>query len=132
MLVTEQEIIKIKEFISQLNGMEDSVVMVEGKRDARALQRLGFSGKLMELHKFGRLVDFADYAAQYKKAIILFDRDRKGRYLTGKTIQLLARRTKIDLSFRRRLYAITKGQVMFTEQLRCYEPMLSRARCPFD
>lgn len=124
MLVTEQEIIKIRDFVSQLNGMKDSVVIVEGKRDAGALQRLGFSGKVLQFHKFGGMVNFADSAARYKNVIILFDRDKKGRYLTGKTIQLLTRRTRIDLSFKKRLRAITKGQVTFTEQLRCYEPYL--------
>lgn len=125
MPVTENEVTEIREFISHLNSMQDSVVVVEGKRDAGALQRLGFSGRLLEFHKFGGLVDFADFVARYKNVIILFDRDRKGRYLTGKTIRLLARRTKIDLSFKRRLCAITKGQVMFTEQLRCYEPYVT-------
>ena len=123
-LVTEQEIMQIRDFISQLNSMKDSAVIVEGKRDARALQRLGFSGKILEFHKFGGMVNFADSAARYRSVIVLFDRDKKGRYLTGKAIQLLARRTRVDLSFKKRLRAITRGQIVFTEQLVCYEPYL--------
>ncbi|MCE9617278.1 MAG: topoisomerase [Nitrosarchaeum sp.] len=125
MLVTEQEIHEIRNFVFQLNLMKGSVVVVEGKRDASALKKLGFSGQIIEFHKFGGIVNFADYVARYEKLIILFDRDRKGRYMTGKTIQLLQRRTKIDLSFKRKLAVITKGKVRFVEQLVCYESYLA-------
>ena len=125
MLVTEQEIIELKNFIFQLNSMKDSVVVVEGKRDSIALKKLGYSGKVLEFHKFGGMIDFTDSVSKYKRLIILFDRDKKGRKLTGKTIQLLQRRTKIDLSFKKRLREITKGKIMFIEQLVCYESYLA-------
>lgn len=124
MQITEQEIGEIRNFIHQLNLIEDGVVVVEGKRDSAALRKLGFSGKVLEFHKFGGIVNFTDYVSKYKKLIILFDRDKKGRYLTGKTIHLLQRRTKIDLSFKRKLRIITKGKIMFIEQLVCYESYL--------
>ena len=124
MLVTEQEIHEIKKFVFQLNLMKDSVVVVEGKRDTAALKKLGFSGQVIEFHRFGGIVNFADSVAKYEKLIILFDRDRKGRYLTEKTIQLLQRRTKIDLSFKRKLTVITRGKIRFVEQLICYESHL--------
>jgi len=123
-LVTEQEITEIKNFIFQLNSMKDSVVIVEGKRDSIALKKLGYSGKVLEFYRFGGMVNFADSVAKYKRLIILFDRDKKGRYLTGKTIQLLQRRTKVDLSYKRKLREITKGKIMFIEQLVCYESYL--------
>ncbi len=125
MLVTEQEIIELKNFIFQLNSMEDSIVVVEGKRDSIALKKLGYTGKVLEFHKFGGMINFADSVSKYKRLIILFDRDKKGRTLTGKTIQLLQRRTKIDLSFKKRLREITKGKIMFIEQLVCYESYLA-------
>ena len=124
MLVTEQEIIELKNFISELNSMKDSIVVVEGKRDSIALKKLGYSGKVLEFHRFGGMVNFTDSVSKYKRLIILFDRDKKGRRLTGKTIQLLQRRTKIDLSFKRKLRVITKGKIMFIEQLVCYESYL--------
>ncbi len=125
MLVTEQEIIELKNFIFQLNSMKDSIVVVEGKRDSIALKKLGYSGKVLEFHKFGGMIDFADSVSKYNRLIILFDRDKKGRYLTGKIIQLLQRRTKVDLSFKRKLREITKGKIMFIEQLVCYESYLA-------
>jgi len=123
-LVTEQEIHDLKKFVFQLNLMKDSVVVVEGKNDAIALKKIGFSGRIIEFHKFGGVVNFADSVAHYQKLIILFDRDRKGRHLTGKTIQILERRIKIDLSFKRKITAITKGKIRFVEQLVCYESYL--------
>ena len=124
MLVSEQEIIDMKNFIFQLNSKKDDVVVVEGKRDHNALRKLGYSGKILEFHKFKGMINFTDYAAKYKNIIILFDRDKKGRRLTGKTIQLLQRRTNIDLSYKRKLRLITKGKIVFIEQLVCYESFL--------
>ena len=121
MIVSEQEIIDMKNFIFQLNSKKDNVVVVEGKKDHNALRKLGYSGKVLEFHKFKGMINFTDYAAKYKNIIILFDRDKKGRHLTGKTIQLLQRRTNVDLSYKRKLRLITKGKIMFIEQLVCYK-----------
>lgn len=125
MLVTEQEIAELKKFVFQLNSLKGSAVVVEGKRDSTALKKLGYSGKVLEFHRFGGMVNFTDFASKYEKIIILFDRDKKGRYLTGKTIHLLQRRTKVDLSYKRKLRSITKGKIMFIEQLVCYESFLA-------
>lgn len=121
MIVTEQEISEIKNYITNLNSMKESVVIVEGKRDAAALRKIGFSGKVLEFHKFGGIINFADSVAKYENLIILFDGDKKGKFLTGKTIQLLQRRTNVDLTFKRKLTSITKGKIRFIEQLVCYE-----------
>ena len=124
MFVTEQEILQVKNFVLHLNSIKDSVLVVEGKRDAMALRKIGVSGKIVEFHKFGGMVKFTDSVAEYSRIIILFDRDRKGQSLTKRTIQLLGRRTRIDLSFKKKLRTITKGKIMFIEQLVCYESYL--------
>lgn len=123
MLVTEQEIIELKDFIFQLNSIEETVV-VEGKRDSIALRKIGYTGKILEFHKFRGMVNFTDSVAKYGNLILLFDRDRQGRQLTEKTIQLLQRRTKIDITYKRKLMVITKGKIKFIEQLVCYESYL--------
>jgi len=117
----ESEIAEIKKFINLLNSQKDSVVVVEGKRDSAALIKLGYSGKILEFHKFNGMIKFADSAAKYRKLILLLDGDRKGKYLTKKIIELLERRTKIDLLFKKKLVSITKGKIRFIEQLVCYE-----------
>lgn len=125
MIVTEQEISELQNFVLQLNSVTDGIVIVEGKRDSNALKKLGYQGKILEFHKFGGMIKFTDAVAKYKKIIVLFDRDRKGRHLTGRTIQLLQRRTQLDLSYKRKLRQITKGKIMFIEQLVCYESYLA-------
>ena len=117
----ESEIVEIKKFINLLNSQKNSAVIVEGKRDSAALIKLGYSGKILEFHKFNGMIKFADSAAKYRKLILLLDGDRKGRYLTKKIIGLLEHRTKIDLLFKKKLVSITKGKIRFIEQLVCYE-----------
>ena len=117
----ENEIAEIKKFIDLLNSEKDGVVIVEGKRDSAALIKLGYSGKILEFHRFNGMVKFADSAAKYHKIILLLDGDRKGKYLTKKIIELLEHRTKIDLLFKKKLVSITKGKIRFIEQLVCYE-----------
>jgi len=117
----ENEIAEMKKFIDLLNSEKDSIVIVEGKRDSAALVKLGYSGKILEFHRFNGMVKFADSAAKYHKIILLLDGDRKGKYLTKKIIELLEHRTKIDLLFKKKLVSITKGKIRFIEQLVCYE-----------
>jgi 5S rRNA maturation endonuclease (ribonuclease M5) len=119
-----QEIEEIRNFISTLNLQTNSVVVVEGKRDSAALKKIGYSGIVLEFHRFGGLVKFTDSVAQYQNVIMLLDGDRKGRYLTGKIIAQLQRRTRVDLSFKKKLVSITKGKIRFIEQLVCYESYL--------
>jgi 5S rRNA maturation endonuclease (ribonuclease M5) len=121
-IITEQEVDELKDFISQLNSMKGSVVIVEGKRDSAALKKIGFLGQVFEYHKFRGMINFTDSVARYENLIILFDGDRKGKHFTRKTIQLLQRRTNVDLTFKRKLTSITKGKIRFIEQLVCYEP----------
>jgi len=117
----ETEIAEIKKFMDSLNSQKNCVVVVEGKRDAAALVKLGYSGKILEFHKFNGMIKFADSAAKYSRLILLLDGDRKGKYLTKKIIDLLEHRTKIDLLFKKKLVSITKGKIRFIEQLVCYE-----------
>jgi len=117
----ESEIAEIKKFVNLLNLQKNSVVVVEGKRDSAALKKLGYSGKIIEFHRFNGMIKFTDSAAKYRKLILLLDGDRKGRYLTKKIIGLLEHRTKIDLLFKKKLVTITKGKIRFIEQLTCYE-----------
>jgi 5S rRNA maturation endonuclease (ribonuclease M5) len=61
-LVSEQEILKLKDFVFELNSIKNSVVVVEGKRDSSALKKLGYSGKILEFHRFGGMINFIDSA----------------------------------------------------------------------
>lgn len=109
----------INELITELNGI-NAVVVVEGKRDAQALRSLGFNGTLMQFHSYGGYVRFADIVAKHNRVVILFDYDEKGRYMTYRLVKLLQRRTRPDLTYRRRLARITQGKIRFVEQLCAY------------
>ena len=124
MMISEQEIRDLKNFIVLLNSKLDSAVIVEGKRDSEALKKIGFSGRVLEFHKFRGLRKFVDLVSEYNSLIILLDGDRKGRYLTTKIVEQLERRVKIDLSFKRKLVSITKGKVRFIEELGGYKSFL--------
>ena len=117
----ETEIAEIKKFMNSLNSQTNCAVVVEGKHDTAALVKLGYSGKILEFHRFNGMIKFADSAAKYSRLILLLDGDRKGKYLTKKIIELLEHRTKIDLLFKKKLVSITKGKIRFIEQLVCYE-----------
>ena len=119
MEIAEQEIVDLQRFIADLNSA-GGVVAVEGMRDAAALRKMGYSGDIMEFHRFGGMVSFAEHAARYGMVILLFDGDRTGRRLARDAIRLLQRRTRVDTTYRRRLRKVTRGKVMFTEQLSCY------------
>lgn len=124
MNITEQEIQDLKNLVFVLNTKQDSAIIVEGKRDSAALKKIGVTGKVLEFHRFQGLSKFADSVSKYQSLIILLDRDRKGRHLTAKIIGQLERRTKIDLSFKRKLVSVTKGKIRFIEELGCYESFL--------
>lgn len=122
--VSEQEIRDLQNFVFLLNSKQDCAIIVEGKRDAEALKKIGVTGKVLEFHRIQGLRKFTDLVSNYKSIILLLDRDRKGRFLTAKIVEQLERRTRIDLSFKRKLVSITKGKIRCIEELGCYESFL--------
>jgi len=124
MRVSQEEIQDLKKFIILLNSKIGSAVIVEGKRDSSALKKIGYSGTILEFHRFRGLRKFVDSVSEYKSLILLLDGDRKGRYLTAKIVHQLERRNRIDLSFKKKLVAITKGKIRFIEELGFYESFL--------
>ena len=119
-MIDESELVQLQKFIHSLNSKNDSIVVVEGKRDTSALKKLGYSGNICEFHSFKGLARFADSMSHYKNLIVLFDGDRKGKYLTSKIISQLEHRVRIDLSFKKKLVSITKGKIRHIEDLSKY------------
>lgn len=123
-MVPYDEIFKLQNFISDLNSEHESIVIVEGKRDSAALKKLGFTEQILEFHRFGGITKFADSVSHHKNLIILFDSDRKGKYLTRRVIEQLEHRTRIDLSYKKKLIEITNGRIRAIEELIRYEPFV--------
>lgn len=125
MEISHAEISDLQNFIVELNSAHESVVVVEGKRDSAALAKLGYEEKILEFHSFGGITKFADSVSCHKNLIVLFDFDRKGKYLTRRIIMQLERRTKIDLSYKKRLAQITRGKIRTIEELSRYVPAVN-------
>jgi 5S rRNA maturation endonuclease (ribonuclease M5) len=123
--VSDDEIMNLRQFINGLNSTK-SVVVVEGKRDSAALKKLGFTQEILEFHRFGGIAKFADLVSNHKNLIVLFDSDKKGRYLTRRIIEQLQHRTKIDLTHKKKLMQITCGKIRAIEELSRYEQYLEQ------
>ncbi|CAE6499159.1 putative Toprim domain protein (Modular protein) [Candidatus Nitrosotenuis uzonensis] len=123
-IVSHQEVTALLNLIHEINEEKDSVVVVEGKRDSYALKCIGFSCKILEFHRFGGLTKFSDSVSGHKNIILLFDSDRKGRYLTRRVIEQLERRAKINLYYKKRLNQITGGKIRTIEEISQYEDAL--------
>ena len=117
----DQDIIQaLMLFVRKLNDecKNGALVVVEGQRDARALESIGFKGDLFLLCHNKSLVELASEAERYGKTILLLDLDKKGRALTKKAAIILQEKSiKIDLFFRRELIKATKGKIRHIEEL---------------
>jgi 5S rRNA maturation endonuclease (ribonuclease M5) len=119
----------LHEFIDMLNEEAEygSVIVVEGKRDVEALNRIGFKGNLTILNHFKGITDFVDNHCQIrKKIILLLDMDRTGKHLTSKLVsQLQHKGNNVNLFYKKALAKITNGKIRQVEELAAYAPNLS-------
>ena len=94
--------------ISKLTCLgKDEVVIVEGKKDKIALEKLGVRN-IITLNKPLYLV-VEDVASRYKKAVILTDLDKEGMALYGRlSSDLQSHGVSVDNSFRNSLFRNTK------------------------
>ena len=112
-------------FIEKIKSSE-ILVIVEGKKDREALQKLGI-GNIVELSKKPLFQVIEDVASKNKDCIILTDLDAKGRELYGKLNRGLSHfGIKVDDSFRNFLRKET--QLRQIEGLRSYMEKLSKSK----
>lgn len=113
---------EINEFVNQINSesVQESLILVEGKRDLEALSYLGCNGNIRMYHNFKNPIDVVDkFRDKYKKLIILLDLDRTGEIMTKKICNMLSQRY-IDQSYRMRLLSITQGRIKNIEELKSF------------
>ena len=79
---------RLREVLEALYEINKRVpVIVEGKKDAMALRRLGLMGHIITLHSGNNLYEFSeDISERFEKVIVLLDWDSKGEVLS-KTLQ---------------------------------------------
>ena len=126
--IDDQTVERLRSFVGMLNEESErgSVIVVEGRRDAEALSRIGSTGNLAVFHHFKGVADFVDSHEESKKVILLLDMDRTGKYLTSKLVsQLQSRRHNVNLFYKKTLAKITNGRVRHVEDLVIYAPHLS-------
>lgn len=120
---------KLRHFVGQLNEESEkgSVVVVEGRRDAKALSSIGFRGNPAVFHNFKGVADFVDSHDHIgRKIILLLDMDRTGKYLTSRLLsQLQMRKGNVTLSYKHALARITNGKVRHVEDLSTFAPQMS-------
>lgn len=113
---------EINEFVNQINSesVQESLILVEGKRDLEALSYLGCNGNIRMYHNFKNPIDVVDkFRDKYKKLIILLDLDRTGEIMTKKIYNMLSQRY-IDQSYRMKLLSITQGRIKNIEELKSF------------
>jgi len=127
--INDQTVERLRGFVDMLNEESEkgSVIVVEGRRDAEALSRIGFTGNPTVFHHFKGIADFLDcHDDTDKKIILLLDTDRTGKHLTSRLVsQLQSRRHHVNLFYKKALARITNGKVRHVEDLVIYAPHLS-------
>lgn len=124
----EQVVEKLRHFVGMLNEESEkgSVIVVEGRRDAEALSRIGFTGSPAVFHNFKGVADFVDSHGYEKKVILLLDMDRTGKHLTSRLLShLQSRKNNVSLFYKHTLAKITNGKVRHVEDLSVYAQQMS-------
>ncbi|MBN2454612.1 toprim domain-containing protein [Candidatus Woesearchaeota archaeon] len=98
---------EILQLIEQINNSGKAIV-VEGKKDLAALQRLGVKNRIFMINK-PLFALSEEIAAQTKDIIILTDLDKKGKELYGRlSTQLQRLGVRIDSKYREFLFKNSK------------------------
>lgn len=126
--IDQDEVQRLQKFVNMLNeeSSNGAVVVVEGKRDVKALASIGFIGSVVMLNSYKGVNKLVERLEQTSKVILMLDMDRKGKYLTQKILTLLQYKGKnVDLFYKKTLAEITKGKVRHTEDLTIYNKYIS-------
>jgi 5S rRNA maturation endonuclease (ribonuclease M5) len=106
-------------FVVELDvaSQEGAAVLVEGKRDVRALRLLGYSGDLFTVADLAKTV-MRPKLMEHDRVLILTDLDSEGRRLAAKCAKLLPPMgLKPSLAERKRLSAASRGVFLHIENL---------------
>jgi 5S rRNA maturation endonuclease (ribonuclease M5) len=125
-LAAESALIEsLSRFIKKLNDEENSLVVVEGLRDAKALRDSGFAGELFMLCHKANVTALEERAKDFRKIILLLDNDSEGRKLSDRTQRILRGRVKVDTFYQRELLPAGKGRIRHVEELAPYAGRLA-------
>ncbi len=104
--------------IDDLNKEEGTILIVEGKRDIKALRSFGFKGKILE---YRQLLEFLHKEGTIKKFILLVDFDKEGKKICKKLYNLLSiKGYKVDLYYWRKISEFKKFGINEIEDIYTY------------
>ena len=108
-MLTPESAVKFKQLIQRMLD-SDAAIIVEGKKDKAALEKLGIPGsRIIALDQRPIFVVAEAVASDYREVAILTDLDSEGKKLYGSLNTLLQRLgVRIDNSFRNFLFKSTK------------------------
>ena len=126
----ERRLSRFAEFLTslvkELNDLsgEGAAVLVEGKRDAKALIELGYSGPLFTVALLTSSVAARErLREEVRQMIILTDLDSEGRRLASKYVKFLTQEgVKPSLAQRKRLSEASRGIFLHIENLGRFAP----------
>jgi 5S rRNA maturation endonuclease (ribonuclease M5) len=108
----------VRGFVTDLNFLSEEgwSLLVEGKRDAQALRKLGFVGDLVTVSSVGRSGTSAFGVS--RKVVILTDLDREGAVLASKFLKRLDHEGfRTSMRERLRLKTASRGVFLHVENL---------------
>ncbi len=110
---------KIKEVLYYLYEINKRIpVIVEGKRDKKALIDMGFEGKIITLHSGKSIYEFTENIANnFEKVVLLIDWDEKGEQLYSKLCQNLLGMWEDFASIREILKILCQKEISEIEQI---------------
>lgn len=114
----EERLAELEEVLDRLRqAAAGNLVLVEGRKDVRALRELGVGGTHVVLNQ-GRSLEavgdrLAEEAAEtHRTVLILTDWDRTGGRLFARFFQALAARVSLDIDLRRRLAQVCHAKAL--------------------
>ncbi|MDP2755023.1 MAG: hypothetical protein Q8P40_11630 [Nitrospirota bacterium] len=108
---------RLRKIIEALHEINQIIpVIVEGKKDASALRRLGLIGEIIILHNGKSLYDFCtDIEDRFHRVIILVDWDKKGKDINKTLSENLKGHWEEFSSFRELLKLLCQKEISVIE-----------------
>ncbi|MDA4128349.1 MAG: toprim domain-containing protein [Thaumarchaeota archaeon] len=110
----------LRELVTELNYLskEGGIVLVEGKRDAAAIRKVGYDGPFLSISTIKKH-DSREKLATHRRVVILTDLDREGGSLATKYSKILKHDGHlISLTERKRLLRASRGVFRHIENLK--------------
>lgn len=110
---------KIKEVLHYLYEINKLVpIIVEGKKDKKALKDIGFDGQIITLHSGKSIYEFSENIAnRFEKVVLLIDWDEKGEELYSKMGEHLQGMWEDFASIRELLKILCQKEISEIEQI---------------